>query len=169
MAQWFVLRPTFQFSIVDSREQAMDRLSEIYRRKNDVTSFLMHGEYGELHLPSDQHRLWSPHLSFYIFEQGGKTMIQGRFAPRLDVWTTVWILYLAMAFAAFFSLIMAISQWAIGESTWWHWPGIAAIVSIVGIYTVAQIGQQWSSDQMRSLRSRLDGILEEANIQATEQ
>ena len=92
-------------------------------------------------------------------------MIQGRFAPRLDVWTTVWILYLAMAFAAFFSFIMAFSQWAIGESSWWYWPGIAAILTIVGIYLVAQVGQQWSSDQMLWLRSRLNDVLGEAEIQ----
>lgn len=168
MARWFVLRPTFGFPIPTLRELAMQRLQEACQRKNEPSRFLVHGEYGELHLPKEEHRFWSPHLSFYVAEQEGKTMIHGRFAPRLEIWTLVWVLYLAMAFTAFFSFAMAFSQWAIGESSWWHWPGIAALIALVGIYVVAHLGQQWSADQMHQLRSWLDEILQETKIVSAE-
>ena len=164
MANWFVLRPTFEFPIAVVRELAMQRLQEIYQLRNQPTRFFVHGEYGELHLPKEEHRFWSPHLSFYVAEQDGKAMIHGRFAPRLEVWTLVWIMYLAMAFTAFFSFTMAYSQWAINEASWWYWPGIVALLAIAAIYVVAHFGQQWSSDQMLKLRGWLDEILEEAGI-----
>lgn len=164
MAGWLVLRPTFQFLIEGSRDAAIERLNHEFQQRNEPSSFLMHGEYGELHLPSYEHRLWSPHLSFYVTEQDGRAKVHGRFAPRVDIWTTVWILYLAMAFTAFFSFTMAYSQWAINESSWWHWPGIVSLLAIVAIYLVAQIGQQWSADQMVKLRKSLDELMEKAKI-----
>ncbi len=164
MANWFVLRPTFEIPISTSREVAMQRLMEICQKRNEPTQFLMHGEYGELHLPKVEHRLWSPHLSFYIGQGESEPKIYGRFAPRLEIWTLVWVLYLAIAFTAFFSFAMAYSQWAIGERTSLHWLAIASLMAIFGVYAVAYIGQQWSADQMQKLRGWLDEILRESSV-----
>lgn len=164
MGGWFTLRPTFEVPIDVSRELAMQRLLEHYKRINLPSRFFVHGEYGELHLPTEEHRLWSPHLSFYVSTDEEPTRIHGRFAPRLEIWTFVWVLYLAMAFTAFFSFTMAISQWAIGESSWWHWLGFISLLALLGIYAVAQVGQQWSADQMNQLRSWLDQILRDAAL-----
>lgn len=164
MGGWFTLRPTFEIPIQGTRELAMQRLLEHCRRMDLPSRFFVHGEYGELHLPAEKHRLWSPHLSFYVSTGVEPPRIHGRFAPRLEIWTFVWVLYLAMAFTAFFSFAMAISQWAIGESTWWHWLGFVSLLALLGIYAVAQVGQQWSADQMLALRGWLDEILRETSL-----
>jgi hypothetical protein len=164
MSQWFVLRPTFEFPIRATRDQAIAALQACFQQQNQIDQFLMHGEYGELHLEKSLHRFWSPHLSFYVTDRAGQCIIRGLFAPRAEVWTTVWIIYLAMAFAAFYSFAMAGSQWALDEPTWWHWLGLAATLAIVAVYMIAHIGQQWSADQMRLLRERLDELLKRAEI-----
>ncbi|MBX3422077.1 MAG: hypothetical protein KF752_11040 [Pirellulaceae bacterium] len=165
MTKWLILRPTFEIPIAVTRELAMERLEQHCRSVAEPKRFFVHGEYGELHLPPAEHRLWSPHLSFYVTSKGEATRICGRFAPRLEIWTLVWVLYLAMAFTAFFSFIMAYSQWAIGEATWWHWTGLMATLAITTIYMVAHLGQQWSADQMQELREWLEQILCNAGLQ----
>lgn len=168
MASWFVLRPTFEIPIQVSRDIAMTKLAQLCHDVNQPSLFFVHGEYGELHLPKAEHRLWSPHLSFYVADNqtagDSGSHIKGRFAPRLDMWTLIWVLYLAMAFTSFFAFTLAYSQWAIGEATWWHWVGIVALVAILGIYAVAHIGQQLSADQMRWLKQRLEEILGQGSL-----
>ncbi|MCA9158382.1 MAG: hypothetical protein KDA72_08650 [Planctomycetales bacterium] len=158
------LRPTFELPVSEDRLEVIAKLEAEYARAKSQAGFLMHGEYGELRLAVVEHRLWSPHLSFYVSEREGHTLIRGRFAPRLEVWTFVWIVYLAMSFTAFFGLVLAYSQWMLGESVWGLWAAVAALVAIVTLYLVANIGQQWSSDQMDALRARLDGLLERAGV-----
>jgi len=162
------LRPTFEVPIAEDRLQVIAKLEAEYARAKAQPKaqpdFLLHGEYGKLRLASSEHRLWSPHLSFYVSERDGRALIRGRFAPRLEVWTFVWVIYLAMSFTAFFGLMLAYSQWMLGETDWGLWVAVAAVLAIVTLYVVANIGQQGSTDQMDALRARLDSILERANV-----
>lgn len=162
---WFRLRPTFELYLRDNRETAIAKLAAEHRRSGDPQLFLMFGEYGELHLPAREHRFWSPHLSFYVHEHAQHVALHGRFAPRVDVWTTVWIVYLAMIFTAFFGITVAMSQWMIRESSWGGWIALAAVMVLVLLYVVAHVGQQWSADQMHQLRDKLDEILQAAEIE----
>ncbi len=158
------LRPTFQFPIRDDRQTAIEKLRSEFERDNRSKLFLMHGEYGELHLPSAEHRLWSPHLSFYISEVAQGTVINGRFAPRMEVWTFVWILYLVMSFCAFYGLALAYSQIMLSESPWGFLVAAFSLLSIFVLYVIAHVGQHWSADQMASLRSQLDEVLKRAGV-----
>ena len=140
--QWFKLRPTFQYELPETRQHYLDELSSRCRQLNQPTLFFMHGEYGELHLPPDQHRLWSPHLSFSVETNAKQAILRGRFAPRVEIWTPIWIFYLAMSFTAFFAFTLAFSQWMLGKSAWGAGIGIAAMLLILLLYVIAHIGQQ---------------------------
>ncbi|MEO8269765.1 MAG: hypothetical protein ABI557_08595 [Aureliella sp.] len=158
------LRPTFEVPVAEDRLEVIAKLEAEWARTRAQSDFLLHGEYGELRIAAVEHRLWSPHLSFYVGERDGHALIHGRFAPRLEVWTFVWINYLAMSFTAFFGLVLAYSQWMLGEAMWGLWVALAALSAIVTLYLVANIGQQLSSDQMDALRARLDRILARADV-----
>jgi hypothetical protein len=69
-----------------------------------------------------------------------------------------------MSFSAFFGLALAYSQWTLGGTPWGSWISIIAMIAIIALYVVAHIGQQWSSDQMMSLRERLDDYLRQAGV-----
>jgi hypothetical protein len=163
--QWFRLRPTFEIELADSREQVISKLESAHRMAEHRDHFLLYGEYGELHLPPAEHRLWSPHLSFYVMERGNDSVIHGRFAPRPDIWTVVWIAYLLAAFSAFFAAMFSASQWQVNERAWGLWLLLISIAIFCTIYIVAHFGQQWSADQMQALRNRLESILASAGIQ----
>ncbi|MCA9133297.1 MAG: hypothetical protein KDA45_09090 [Planctomycetales bacterium] len=142
----------------------MQKLQAEFERVGQPDSFFLHGEYGELHLPPSEHRLWSPHLSFYVSEREEQGLIHGRFAPRMEVWTFVWIVYLAMSFTTFYGFTLAYSQWMLGERGWGLWVAGGALLAIAVLYIVAHVGQQWSSDQMSLLRQRLEAILQAAGV-----
>jgi hypothetical protein len=164
MIKWLTLRPTFEIPIETSRDEAIAKIAESAKEFGEPKIFFAHGEYGELHLPTDQHRFWSPHLSFYVSQEQQGAVIRGRFAPRLEVWTLVWVMYLATIFTAFFSALMHFSMWSLNEKSWWNWLTVAALVALTAIYIIANVGQQWSSDQMKLLRDQLEGILAQAGM-----
>lgn len=161
---WFRLRPTFEISLDRPRALVIENLRVEQSGAANRNLFLIHGEYGELHLPPSEHRLWSPHLSFYVFERDNRCWIHGRFAPRVNVWTSVWIVYLATAFTAFFGFTLAISQWLLQTNPWGLWVGLAALALLLGVYVAAHLGQQWSADQMHKLRAQLENCLDQAGV-----
>jgi hypothetical protein len=164
---WFRLRPTFDIHVAATKAEMIERLTLLQSRASDRNLFLMFGEYGELHLPSSEHRLWSPHLSFYISQDTQRTTVHGRFAPRIDVWTVIWIAYLVFLFTAFFGIVLGLSQWSLGEMAWGMWVAVVASLLWLSLFVIAHVGQQWSSDQMHKLRDRLQNLLDEcANTQA---
>jgi hypothetical protein len=167
--QWFRLRPTFEILLSEDRASAMQKLALEYEKLRQPNSFFMHGEYGELHLPPEEHRLWSPHLSFYVTERNQACLIHGRFAPRMDVWTFIWIIYLAMSFIAFYGFALAYSQWMLGEPIWGIWVALSSLLSIFSLYLIAHVGQQLSADQMHALRERLVDIMHNAQILPADQ
>ena len=161
------LRPTFEIPLADDRASVLEKLRLKKAALAQGVRYQLYGEYGELHLPPSEHRIWSPHLSFYVEEDGAASTIHARFAPRLEVWTPVWIAYLAMSFSAFFGLALGYSQWFVGETMWGLWVATAAVLCIVILYAIATIGQQWSADQMHLLRDQLDEILRVSEVQKT--
>lgn len=157
------LRPTFEVPIRVPRETMIERLGDLANQHDTPDLFRMHGEYGELHLPPSEHRVWSPHLSFYVTDHGQDHCVLGRFAPRVDVWTSVWIFYLLMAFTSFFGFTLAYSQWALGHSAWGLWIGVVPLFLIAALHVVAIVGQSWSEDQMHSLREQLEALVAKAD------
>jgi hypothetical protein len=171
--QWFRLRPTFEISLPIPRNEVMERLRLAEGQIAEPDRFRMFGEYGELHLPKREHRLWSPHLSFYVSEPGlgagaDHSSLHGRFAPRVDVWTVVWIAYLALLFTAFFGAALGVSQWQLGDPVWGSWIAGVALGLLGAIYVIAHLGQQWSSDQMHQLREQLEEIMQRAGVHCSE-
>ena len=163
----FQLRPTFEILLADSREMVVEKIGRESLRHQD-SLLMVHGEYGELHLPPVEYRIWSPHLSFYVEQYGEMARIQGRFAPRVEVWTLVRIFYLLLGFSAFFGFVLGFSQMMLGTDLWGMGIGFCAVACWLTLYVVAQIGQQWSADQMVALRSRLENFLISAEVNAAE-
>lgn len=161
---WFRLRPTFELTLAESGEQAKEKLQLYFSQLQEQKSFAMYGEYGELHLRPEQHRLWSPYLSFTVVDSGVERQVLGRFAPRMEVWTFVWILYLAFGFSAFFGGMLACSQWMLGHTVWGALIVIIGLAAIAAISFVAHLGQHWSSDQMSELKNRLEQVLDASGV-----
>lgn len=158
------LRPTFRIELEESRNEALGKLVSEYETMAEDPLMFFHGEYGEFHLPQHCHRLWSPHLSFSVNEENGRGVIFGRFAPRQQIWTAVWVAYLASGVCCFYGLLIGYSEWMLGKPSSGFWIALLSVVVILSIYLSADIGQQWSSDQMKELREKFDGFLVRAGV-----
>ncbi|MCU0712018.1 MAG: hypothetical protein MUC43_08165 [Pirellula sp.] len=102
------------------------------------------------------------HLSISMDDHGGETRIYGRFAPRQQVWTLVWVLYLAFVFSALFALLFALSSMHAKDNEWrWIWMLCpASVLGIVLLYVVSYVGQSWSRDQIDSLKSQWNELID---------
>lgn len=172
------LRPGYVIPLETSRKEAMTVLQNHCRSMDRGSWFRMTGEYGEMHLDPSQRRLWSPHLSFYVSSaeptpthmvtaqdsESPDALLRVRFAPRFEVWTCVWAIYLAMAFSAFFGAALGYSQWMVGEHPWGLYVSAVGVVIIAILHVVACTGQHWSADQMDELRDRLQEVLTECEL-----
>lgn len=163
--QW-ALEPTFQIEIPSDKSAAVLRFQEAMERRADARLYIAHGEYAEFHLEPEMHRLWSPHLSIYFIEgkEPDGCCLVGRFAPRPNLWTLIWIFYLTFFCAIFFASIFASAQWLIGEFPWGGAIVVATAVLYAGLWIASQIGQSLCGDQMDLLRERLQKVLVDAGL-----
>jgi hypothetical protein len=147
------MRPTFEMKLPYSRDEVFRRIREKLEQTSRENTWLFFDQYAELHLPERSIRYWSPHLTLSFEEDGLQTRIHGRFAPRQQVWTLVWVLYLLFAFSAFFLAMFEIAFWMMGQTSWFSVACILALAGLGVIYLTSQIGQRWSEDQMLVLKS----------------
>ena len=155
------MRPTFETQLPCSINEALLRIGVELKRTNRENTWLLFDQYAELHLPECNVRYWSPHLTLSFEGDGSQTRIHGRFAPRQQVWTLVWVLYLLLAFSAFFLSMFEIAFRMMGQSSWFGVAGLMALLGVGVIYFVSQIGQQWSEDQMISLKTDWQQLVEQ--------
>ena len=156
------MRPTFEMQLPYSKEEVLRRIGEELKKPEWSETSLFFDQYVELHVPKSEIRYWSPHLSLSFDGDQLHTLVHARFAPRQEVWTLVWVIYLILAFLAFFAFVFTCSFWMMGQSTWLGPAGILAVAGIGMLYLVSQIGQQWSADQMVSLKSDWKRLIEQS-------
>lgn len=156
------MRPTFEMQLPYSVDEVMNRVGVELKKPSRGHHSLLFQQYVELHIPESQLRYWSPHLSLSFEGDGSQTRVRGRFAPRNEVWTLVWVIYLLLAFSAFFAAIFECAFWMMGQSSWF---GIAALLALFGIgllYLLSQVGQALSADQILGLKSDWQHVVDDA-------
>ena len=156
----FSLRPTFETQLPHSKQAVFRRVIEELTNPGRGFVCLAFDEYAELHVLPSEVRYWSPHLTLSFEGDETQTRVVGRYEPRQEVWTFVWIIYLVLSFSAFFSSIYLFSHWVLGKTTW---VGILPPLAVAGIgliYLASYVGQQLSNDQMIALRAEWMKVVE---------
>jgi len=105
------MRPTFELQLPFPKVNVVQRVGIELKAPPWNSTSLVFDDYVELHIAPSELRYWSPHLTITFDGDEEKTFIRGRFAPRQEVWTLVWIVYLALAFTGFFAAVFAYSLW----------------------------------------------------------
>ena len=160
------IRPTFQIPIGCPKPQAVALFEAVMKTKTPRSLYIVHGEYSEFHLEDHLHRLWSPHLSVYFVDADEPTACKliGRFAPRPNLWTLIWIFYLALFCCIFFAILFGGSQWMLGHFPWGWVVAVPTMILYASLFAASQIGQSLCHDQMELLRNRLDQALSQSGL-----
>lgn len=157
------LRPTLEVTLPWGAEEAMQRLRAAFKRPPLAGRVSTAGTVADFHVPSDERRLWSPHLSVQVENaQAGGSLLRARFSPRPEVWTAVMLFYLSVIFLTGCGLAYAYAQWAMDRRPWALSSLPVGVVLVAGIHVVSLVGQRLSSDQMVELRDLLAEAIERA-------
>ncbi len=156
------MRPTFVLHLPRPCAEVDRHMNEVLKSSEWSSTSLGFGRYAELHVPKSEVRYWTPHLSLQLESDDMGTKVFGRFAPRQEVWTLVWIVYLLLTFIAFFASIYAYSVWMLGETSWSGLVPPLAILGIIGLHIASRIGQRLSNDQMLALRNDCERLFQQA-------
>lgn len=114
----------------------------------------------DIAVESSQRRFWSPHLNVEVSDAEGGSELFCRFSPRPEVWTMVMMIYFVATFIITGSAIYGYVQWFLGQTPWSLVVIPTAALVIVTLHLASLIGQGLSSDQMETLRRRLELTLE---------
>jgi hypothetical protein len=152
------VRPRFEIEAALDADALMERVRGRLPRCPHCTGVSV-GRHAELFVPDAERRVWSPWLSVTADDRKDGSLLRCRFAPHPNVWT----LYLFLAFALGFALLVGTTwgyaQWAT-EGTPWALVSVPIIIVLGGLlYLASQVGQKLGGEQMDHLRSALDELI----------
>ena len=155
------LRPTFTVRLSLDREAAIEALrSRLSADERFAGRWRGKGRWAEIHVPHTERRLWSPHLSLRLDAEARGSTLFGRFAPHPEVWTFFMFLYIGIAFLTVFGAVLGYVQWVSDEPAWGLWSVWLGVPAIGLIHLAGAVGQRLGHDQMLSLRTELEELVE---------
>jgi hypothetical protein len=171
------LRPTFTIPLRPGREEAIERIRAGLAAAVPANRWIGKGRWAEVHVPGDEQRIWSPHLSIRIddFDAHHRAadhpadtgcVLFGRFAPRPEVWTGFVFLYASVAFLALLGGIFGYVQWASDQPAWGLWAVAVGVPVLGALHLASWLGQRWSHSQMLELRDILEPVVEPLRVDA---
>jgi hypothetical protein len=163
------IRPTFTIDLPERCAAVTERLRDGLTRQPVLTKWARlpgarsempcDGTFVLIAPPEAEQRFFSPWLQLVISRTETGTQLFGRFSPRPAVWTAYTLSYLFLACVAFFSLMLAVSQWLTGLSAWAFWITLGALLAAGIMWWIAQVGQRLAREQMQTLRTQVDAAL----------
>jgi hypothetical protein len=154
------IRPRFELELADDPDRVMETLRVRLPGCPRCTGVSV-GRHAELFVPESERRVWSPWLSVTAEPaEGGGSRVRGRFAPHPHVWT----LYMFLAFALGFALLVGVTwgyaQWAMDQPPWALLSLPLGAVLGVALYLVSLTGQRLGHDQIERLEDALHELVE---------
>lgn len=153
------LRPRIKIISKLTKEEIMKRIRENAQDPNtEFTGWAKDG-YALISPPEIEKRVWTPQLNLQIDEIEEGTEVRGVIGPSSNVWTAFAFAFSLLGFVAFVSLFWGLSRLSLDYSANILWLVPIALILIVGVYMVARIGQQLSSNQVKQLKNFIESIL----------
>lgn len=160
------LRPTRTIPLSVPRDEAIERMRARVAEVVPANNYLGKGRWCEIHLPAEERRVWTPHLSLRVDHgQDGGSSVFVRFAPKPEIWTLFVFAYSLLSFAALFAATLGYVQWASDESAWGFTVALGSVAGIVLLHLASLLGQRLSEGQTRALLEQLEQVV--AGLPAT--
>ncbi|HSM06389.1 MAG TPA: hypothetical protein VK858_17335 [Longimicrobiales bacterium] len=162
------LRPSRRIHLSVSREEAIAAVRAAVDSAACRETASGTGRWCEIHLPEEEQRIWTPHLSIRADHEPEGSSLFTRFAPRTEVWTFFVFLYASIAFLTVFGGILGYVQAVSGEPAWGFWALWLGIPALLALHLVSYVGQRLAREQSAALQRRLDAILATLPVQGDE-
>jgi len=162
------MRPGFERSLPGAGALFFQLLHEALERGECPCRGKVFSDHAILEIREEDQHFWSPHLGLKILppqEEGGLSILQGRFSPNPGVWTLFVAVYALLGIAAIGGFVYGLAQWSMDEGPWAFLAIPVAIFLAAFTYGAAFIGQGLGAEQMFFLRSFTERILERAREQ----
>ena len=155
------MQPTFQLALpIESKDEAVSRLRSAVGKLDTRDHVDAAGTCFEFHIPPDEQKFWSPHLSVQISQRDGGSELAGRFSPRPEIWTMFMAIYGVLLILMFGAGIVGFVQCMLGAAPWALLLLPLGAIIIGSLHAASLVGQGLSADQMYQLRRRLDELLD---------
>ena len=157
------MRPRFTLVVNADPDDVMRRFDEALSTDDCQVHGALYKHQVELQ-PRRAHRhFWSPFLNVVVEEtDDGGSELNGRFGPAPNVWTMFMAGYGACAFTAFGAFFIGTSQLTLGDPPTGFLLVVGAAIGAGVVYVAAQVGRRLGEDQMRELKTFVDGALDSA-------
>lgn len=157
------MRPRFELELDVPASEVLEELGRrLAARGTDVVGAVVR-QQAELHVARDLAHFWSPNLTLQVVsEEPGTEKLCGRFGPDQGMWMLFMVIYAILGMVGLLATMFGVSQWLVHEPPWALLlvPCSAALSAFV--YGAAFIGQGLGAEQMYTLRSLVDQVVEAA-------
>lgn len=148
------IRPRFKLVINKPEEECVQQLKNVSQADTTAKVKVILNQVHIL-IPPEERHYWTPelHITFDEHEAYEGTLLRCLIGPRQTVWAMFAFFYASIGIATLFLLMFGFSQWQMGEIPYLLYMGIAGLIFLPSLYTVALIGQRKGRDQMLHLVS----------------
>ena len=108
-----------------------------------------------LTVPETEQRVWSPWLTIEVSPAGTGAHLFARFGPHPTVWTGFAFFYLVLSVTFLFCLAFAAALITTGAQPWSLGISAGALLAMLAMWWISQVGQRLARDQMEALRTEL--------------
>ena len=153
------LRPRIKIISQLNKDEIVERIKrKIEDPETKCTGWAKEG-YALISAPESDKRIWTPQLNLQIDEIEEGTEVRGIIGPSANVWTAFAFAFSLLGFVAFVSLFWGLSRLSLDYSADILWLVPISLLLIVGVYTLARVGQQMSRDQIKELKKFIESTL----------
>ncbi|MEZ4471996.1 MAG: hypothetical protein R3F60_14615 [bacterium] len=152
------MRPRVELIVLAPPAEVLGRVRATLARGGPVRG-QMGGSHLALNFEEAQRHFWSPWLDAHVREHPDGAIIYGRLMPHPSIWTFYMGMYAALTMGALIAGIFGLLQVATGTGWWGLLVPPAALLTGLGLYASAFMGQRLGADQMDQLRQYLDAAV----------
>jgi hypothetical protein len=111
-----------------------------------------------LRIPRDERSLLSPNLNLEVIEDGGETVLRGRFTPHPSVWMGFMAVFLVLTMIGLAGLMYGLAKLTVQESAWAMLAAPICAGLIAFVYGAAFVAQGLVQDEMYAMRAWLENL-----------
>lgn len=163
----FRMRPGYRHEVAIPHDVVLGRFRQRFVDPGSPCRGSVAGEVVQVSICERQRHFWSPKLDLHVSAEGDGSRLEGRFAPRSEVWTLFVALYAALAFTALGFTMFGFSQMIVDAAPWGFGVVGGTLVGAFAVYGAALVGQSLGEDQMHILSSFVEAIVTDAPMPVT--